>query len=85
MSVTAFTTVIGVLIVVFIILAIFFEHLAKDRTTRDTEEKTILLLYKVEGLLEEGKTKKALRLVSRYTSHKAKISDINTLIGLQID
>jgi hypothetical protein len=85
MPVTVFGAVIGILIFIFLILAWFFERAAKDRATKDTEEKAMLLLYKVERLIEERKDKKALKLLSKYTSHKVRISDIIPLIGTQID
>lgn len=59
--------------------------MGEERGRRETEEKTMSLLYHVEGLLEEGKAKKALRLVSKYTSREASIYDIILLIGPEVD
>ena len=64
MSGTLFHIVIVVLVVVFLILLAIFERMGESKGKRNTEEKAMMLLHKVEGLVEEGKTKKALRLLA---------------------
>jgi hypothetical protein len=85
MSGNVIGTLIGLGFVVCLFLGWGIERMGVGRGKRETESQTMLLLVKVEGLLEEGKVKKALRLVKRYTSHETSIYDISTLTGPQVD
>ena len=85
MSGSAIGTIIGLGFVFCLFIGWGIERMGVGRGKREAESRTMLLLYKVEGLLEEGKVKKALGLVRRYTSQEASIYDISTLTGVEVD
>ena len=63
-------------IVACLLIGVFAENMGEKRGKADIEGRALLLVEKLQELLEEGKEKKALKLIRKFTSREASIEDI---------
>ena len=67
---------IPIAVVACLLIGAFAENMGEDRGKAKIEGRAMMLLEKLQELLEEEKAKKALKTIRRFTSGEASIEDI---------